>query len=91
MHWVLRRDTVLLIRVVCESAYVAAWADYLRFIGKHPSLFPSLSQLLAPTSLETSGIHSIASLRDACEPAISSNATTLRLGPSRVTSSCVRS
>eukprot|EP01044_Picomonas_judraskeda_P013327 COSAG03_NODE_2004_length_3235_cov_2.481824_3_plen_175_part_00 len=48
-------------------AYVAAWADYLRFIGKHPSLFPSLGQLLTPASLETSGIHSIASLRVAYE------------------------
>ena len=40
---------------------------HTRALGKHPSLFPSLGQLLTPASLETSGIHSIASLRVAYE------------------------
>eukprot|EP01043_Picozoa_sp_COSAG02_P090529 COSAG02_NODE_27365_length_611_cov_1.244141_1_plen_104_part_01 len=52
-------------QIASESAYVAAWADYLRFVGAHPSLFPSLTELLTPTSLETSGSHSVAALRTA--------------------------
>ncbi len=52
-------------QISCESAYVAAWADYLRLVSAHPSLFPSVSQLLTPANLEASGAPSIVALRTA--------------------------
>ena len=40
--------------VTKRAAYVSGWADYLRFLGAYPDLFPAANAALDPASLATS-------------------------------------
>ena len=52
-------------QLASNPAYVASWVDYLRFIGTHPDLFPSIPPLLTPACLETSTTPAVMALREA--------------------------
>ena len=41
-------------RMTGDAAYVAGWADYLRFLNTYPDLFPAANAALDPASLSCS-------------------------------------
>ena len=47
-----------------RAAYVSGWADYLRFLGAYPDLFPAANAALDPSSLAASGLPAIVELQE---------------------------
>ena len=48
-----------------RAAYVSGWADYLRFLGAYPDLFPAANAALDPASLATSSLPAVVALQGA--------------------------
>lgn len=46
-------------RMTGDAAYVAGWADYLRFLNTYPDLFPAANAALDPASLATSSLPAV--------------------------------
>ena len=52
-------------RMTGDAAYVAGWADYLRFLNTYPDLFPAANAALDPASLATSSLPAVVALQGA--------------------------